>query len=607
VTGAPRSRRQRRGSPRRIRGANISILLAAIAITLTASLLTWHVNQGLPRERQTRDALEHTRVDAAQLHALEGRLITAGTVEARDTLASELILDDMATHARALADLGRAGETVLAIRGLIAAFRKLAPALAEQNQSQANQVYRTRYLPARIRLDHVVGPSNRAAERRLKTGERNVKIGLILSIFGVVLLIVGLALRLNRVRAREIHIVRKADTELSERNELLLDSQRRVRSAERLYRQLVERLPGVTYISSPDNVGPTFVSPQALELLGLPAEEFISHPNTAMQVIHPDDRKSVEANMETLRREGGDSMQEFRVVHPDGRIVWIGDDATVVAGEGDKPLHVQGYLRDITPLKDAEAKQQAALEREQAANEKLRELGAMKDDFVALVSHELRTPLTSIRGYLELVLEGQPDGVSKENGEFLGIVDRNAARLERLVDDLLFMARLGSGKLELSLQDTDLAALARESVGAATPRASAQAVELECAVEEVPAVRGDPGRLGQLLDNLISNAVKFTPDGGHVNVRVFPQNGDVAIEVADTGIGISANEQGQLFQKFFRTSAAGDRAIQGTGLGLSISKAIVEAHAGRIELESKENIGTTVRVLLPVAGNAEHA
>jgi signal transduction histidine kinase len=119
-------------------------------------------------------------------------------------------------------------------------------------------------------------------------------------------------------------------------------------------------------------------------------------------------------------------------------------------------------------------------------------------------------------------------------------------------------------------------------------------------------VSGDPGRLGQLLDNLISNAVKFTPDGGRVDVRVFPQNGDVAIEVSDTGIGISAKEQTQLFQKFFRTSAAGERAIQGTGLGLSISKAIVEAHAGRIELESEESIGTTVRVLLPAAGNAGH-
>ena len=607
MTRVPRSLRQRRDALTRIRAASSSILVAALAITLTASLLTWHLNNGLPRERHTHDQLGLTQVDAAQLRALESRLIESGKVEARDTLASELILDDMATHARELAGLGRAGDTVPAVRGLISAFRQLAPALAVQNQSQAKLIYRTRYLPARIRLDDVMGPANRSAKQRLELAERDVKIGLVISIFGVVLLILGLALRVKRVRAREIDIVRTADSELSERNELLLDSQRRVRSAERLYRQLVERLPGVTYISSPDSVGPTFISPQALELLGLPAEEFISHPDRAMQVIHPDDREGVEANMETLRREGGECVQEFRVVHPDGRIVWIGDDATVVAGEDDKPLHVQGYLRDITPLKDAEARQRAALEREQSANEKLRELGAMKDDFVALVSHELRTPLTSIRGYLELVLDGEADGFSKQNEEFLGIVDRNAARLERLVDDLLFMARLGSGKLELSLQDTDLSALARESVGAAIPRAAAHAVELDCAVQEVPAVRGDPGRLGQMLDNLISNAVKFTPDGGHVDVRVFPQNGDVAIEVADTGIGISANEQGQLFQKFFRTSAAGDRAIQGTGLGLSISKAIIEAHAGRIELESEENVGTTIRVLLPVAGNAEHA
>jgi PAS domain S-box-containing protein len=591
----------------RLKAAEFALLFAVVSIGLMACFLTWHLNQGLPRERHTREALGRIRVDADQLGALEWSLIPPGKVEARDTLTTELILDDMATQGKVVADLHSADGTVIAVQALITAFRELALPLAARDSQRALQVYRTRYLPARVGLQHDVIASDRAVERRLRSAEREIKIGTIVSVLAAVLLIVMLALRVNRVRAREIRGVRKADLELSERNELLLDSQRKVRSAERLYRQLVERLPGVTYISSPTAVGPTYISPQALELLGQPAEEFISRPETAMQVIHPDDREGVEANMEALRRDGGEYVQEFRVVHPDGRVVWIGDDAIVVAGNDDKPLHVQGYLRDITPLKDAEAKQQAALEREQSANEKLRELGAMKDDFVALVSHELRTPLTSIRGYLELVLEGQASGLTAESGEFLNIVDRNAARLERLVDDLLFMARLGSGKLELSLEDTDLAALARESVSAATPRASAQAVELGCTLEEVPAVRGDPGRLGQLLDNLISNAVKFTPDGGHVDVRVFPQNGDVAIEIADTGIGISATEQTQLFQKFFRTSAAGERAIQGTGLGLSISKAIVEAHAGRIELESKENLGTTIRVLLPVAEHAEHA
>jgi PAS domain S-box-containing protein len=607
VTSVPRLRRARLGLRRRTKALEAGVLITAVAVGLVASFSTWQLNQRMPRERHVQIALEHVRADTAELQALEGRLVATNKVEARDTLASELILDDMATQGKELTGLHRAADTVTAVQTLIAAFRQLTPALAERNHVRGNHVYRTVYLPARVRLQHVVLASDRASDRRFGTAETVVKIATVFTVLSAALLIVALALRVKGIRAREIRGVRKADSELSESNELLLDSERRVRSAERLYRQLVERLPGVTYISSPSAVGPTYISPQALQLLGQPADEFVTHPETAMQVIHPDDREGVEANMQILRRDGGEYVQEFRVVHPDGRVVWIGDDATVVAGTDDKPLHVQRNLRDITPLQDAEAKQQAALEREQAANEKLRELGAMKDDFVALVSHELRTPLTSIRGYLELVLEGEASGLTKESAEFLNIVDRNAARLERLVDDLLFMARLGSGKLELSLEDTDLAALARESVSAATPRASAQAVELECTLEEVPAVRGDPGRLGQLFDNLISNAVKFTPDGGHVDVRVFSQNGDVAIEIADTGIGISATEQTQLFQKFFRTSAAGERAIQGTGLGLSISKAIVEAHAGRIELESEENFGTTIRVLLPVAEHAERA
>ena len=594
----------RRGLLTRVKAGDLAILVAIMAVGFIAFLLTWHLNAGLPRERQTRETLEHIRVDAAQLEALEWHLVAANKVEARDTLASELTLDDMATHGRELAGLHRAGGTAVAVQAVIAAFRQVAQALA-QNSTLAWRVYSSSYVSARIGLQSVVVTDDRASERRVDSAEREIKIGTIGSVFAAVLLIGLLALRVRRVGEREIRGVRQADIELSERNELLLDSRRRTQSAERLYRQLVERLPGVTYISSPTAVGPTYISPQALELLGVPAETFISAPETAMRIIHADDRAGVEANMDILRREGGEYTQEFRVVHPDGRIVWIGDDAIVVAGANDQALHVQGYLRDITPLKDAEAKQHAALEMEQTANEKLRELGAMKDDFVALVSHELRTPLTSIRGYLELVLEGEPSGIGKEQGEFLNIVDRNAARLERLVDDLLFMARLGSGKLELSLEDTDLSALARESVSAAAPRASAQAIELDCTADDVPAVRGDPGRLGQLLDNLISNAVKFTPDGGRVDVRVFSQNGDVAIEVVDTGIGVSAKEQAQLFQKFFRTSAAGKRAIQGTGLGLSISKAIVEAHAGRIELESEESVGTTVRVLLPVAGSAE--
>ena len=322
----------RLGQLTRIKTADLAVLLAVMAIGLVAFFMTWHLNEGLPRERQTREALEHIRVDADQLQALEWRLVSPRKVEARDTLATELTLDDMATHGRAVAGQHTAVGTVMAVQALIAAFRQVSPALAARDLTLTTRVYRNRYLPARIGLQRVVLTDDRAAERRLGIAEREIKIAMIVSVLAAVLLIVMLALRINRARERELRGVRKADIELSERNELLLDSQRRLRSAERLYRELVERLPGVTYMSSPTTVGPTYISPRALELLGQPAETFISDPETAMRIIHPDDRAGVEANMQILRHDGGEYTQEFRVVHPDGRIVWIGDDATVVAG-----------------------------------------------------------------------------------------------------------------------------------------------------------------------------------------------------------------------------------------------------------------------------------
>jgi PAS domain S-box-containing protein len=362
MTHPPRLRRSK------TKAVELFAILATVAIGLVASFSVWHLNHGLPRERQARDALENIRLDTAQLMALDWRLV-AGKVEAHDTLASELILDDMATQGQVVTGLYKTDRTATAVGAVKVAFRQLGRSLDTQSPKQANQVYRMHYLPARIELEHVVLASHRASERRLETAKREIKISATVLVLAAALLMVALALRLKRSRAREIQITRQADGELSERNELLLDSERRVRSAERLYRQLVERLPGVTYISSPAAVGPTFISPQALELLGLPAEEFISHPEMAMQVIHPDDREGVETNMEALRRHGGEYSGEFRVVHPDGRVVWIGDHAVVVPGEDEKPLHVQGYLRDITPFKDAEARQSAALEMKQSANE----------------------------------------------------------------------------------------------------------------------------------------------------------------------------------------------------------------------------------------------
>jgi signal transduction histidine kinase len=247
-----------------------------------------------------------------------------------------------------------------------------------------------------------------------------------------------------------------------------------------------------------------------------------------------------------------------------------------------------------------EAEREAARRDLAAQNERLLELDKLKDEFIALVSHELRTPLTSIRGYTELLLDGEAGALGDEQRQFLGVVERNSHRLLHLVGDLLFLAQIEAGKLALDVGALDLAAAAAESVEAARPAAEEKGITLTLATGPVPLLAGDRARVGQLLDNLVANAVKFTPSDGRVDIRVRSVEKEAVIEVRDSGIGIPAGEKQFLFQRFFRTSTATEQAIQGTGLGLAISKAIVEAHGGQIAVESEEGVGTTFRVTLPL-------
>ena len=250
----------------------------------------------------------------------------------------------------------------------------------------------------------------------------------------------------------------------------------------------------------------------------------------------------------------------------------------------------------LVQRQEAEAGRARALEE---TADRLRELDRLKDQFVATVSHELRTPLTSIHGYLELLLEGGADEVAAEQREFLSIVDRNTDRLRRLVDDLLLVSEIDAGKLELDVDDLELGALARESIESSRPNAEARGISLDFSSETTVHLTGDRVRLVQLMDNVVSNALKFTPRGGSVSVRTSRSNGSAVLEVEDTGVGVPADEQAQVFDRFFRARTSDENAVQGTGLGLSISQAIAHAHGGLIEVSSNVDVGTTFRVALP--------
>jgi len=228
-----------------------------------------------------------------------------------------------------------------------------------------------------------------------------------------------------------------------------------------------------------------------------------------------------------------------------------------------------------------------------------RDANRLKEEFVSLVSHELRTPLTSVIGYLELLLDGED--LNEEQRRYLGVIQRNAERLLSLISELLLVAQIQAGKLTVERRPVELERITREHVEDQRRSATERGVELHYAFDSPPPTIGDETRLGQIVDNLVSNAIKFTPAGGRVTVDVFGRDDEAVIEVADTGIGIPSGELRHVFERFFRSSSAQDAAIPGTGLGLSLTKALVDAQGGRITVESEEGSGTTFRVALPVA------
>ena len=230
------------------------------------------------------------------------------------------------------------------------------------------------------------------------------------------------------------------------------------------------------------------------------------------------------------------------------------------------------------------------------------ESSRLKDEFVGLISHELRTPLSSILGYLELIRDDDEAPLSAEQLQYLGVAERNAHRLLALVGDLLFTAQVSSGRFPLTLTTVKMSEVVSAAVLSAGPVALGAGVEL---LIELPAdalsVRGDSVRLGQACDNLISNALKFTPRGGRVTVSLGSRDDFAVVTVRDTGIGIPESELDQLYARFFRASTATRNAVPGVGLGLTITKAIVAAHEGELDVESEEGVGTAFIMTLPVA------
>ena len=418
------------------------------------------------------------------------------------------------------------------------------------------------------------------------------------AILGLALLVLWISL---------IPLLRRTTNQLDARNRQLANQARDVAQLA----AIVEASDDAITRTSSDGTVVTW-NPGAERLFGWRANEIVGRK---LAVVVPPVRLD-ELSSVARKIDAGEGVEdhETRALRKDGTEVDVSLTASPILDDAGAVTGAAVISRDITHLKQHQAQLESTLAKERVAradaegaqralaeqNERLRELDRLKDEFIALVSHELRTPLTSIHGYLELVMDGGGGELGPEQQRFLSVVERNTQRLMQLVGDLLFMAQVEAGKLALDLEDVDLKEVLAECLEAAKPVADERQVELVTHLAETPSMLGDRSRLAQVLDNLISNALKFTPSSGRVSVRVSRTGRDAVVEVADTGVGIPAEEQDRLFERFFRSSNATEQAIPGSGLGLTIAKTIVERHEGSIEIESAEGKGTTVRVRLPL-------
>jgi two-component system, OmpR family, phosphate regulon sensor histidine kinase PhoR len=231
----------------------------------------------------------------------------------------------------------------------------------------------------------------------------------------------------------------------------------------------------------------------------------------------------------------------------------------------------------------------------------LRRLERVRQDFVANVSHEFKTPLTAIQGFAETLLAGAIDDPTN-NRRFLEIIREHASRLARLTDDLMKLARIEAGKLEIQFFPVNLADVAEGCEETALLKASRKQITLDMDVPlTLPPVRGDSNLLHEVLQNLLDNAVQYTHPSGRIHVSAVARERDVVVTVADTGIGIPLAAQERIFERFYRVDAARSREAGGTGLGLSIARHIVEAHGGRIWVESEVGVGSQFSFSVPFA------
>ncbi|SES87066.1 PAS domain S-box-containing protein [Methanococcoides vulcani] len=367
-----------------------------------------------------------------------------------------------------------------------------------------------------------------------------------------------------------------------------------LRESETKYRLIFENSPlGIFHFDKNGIV--TECNESLLKILGLPKEEVIGF-NMEISLRDENMRLALEA---VLARKSGQYEGEYSPTTSTKITPIKADFSPNISEDGS----LQGgicIIEDITKRKRAEDALQRYAEELANANEELKSLDRMKDEFLSNVSHELKTPLTCIKGYGQILSDETLGSVNDQQKKTVDTIMRNSERLRRLVDSLLYISKVQAGTIEYVFEPVQIAEITDYVVADMLPQVKEKDLTIEKYVpDSLPSINGDKDKLTDLLVNLVDNSIKFTPSGGRITVTAQEEEDNLHISVEDTGIGIPKELISNLFQRFYQIDASIRRRYGGTGVGLYISKNIVEAHNGKIWVESEEGGGTTVHVNLP--------
>jgi PAS domain S-box-containing protein len=365
---------------------------------------------------------------------------------------------------------------------------------------------------------------------------------------------------------------------------------------------IVAHVPGVVWEAwgKPDasNQRIDFVSSHVEQMLGYSEQEWLSTPNFWLSIVHPDDKERAAAEAAAIFASGKGGTSRFRWMHKDGRVVWVESQSIVVSDE-DGPAGMRGVTMDITAAVKAEIERADLLERESHARQEAEEASRLKEEFLATVSHELRTPLNAVVGWSKLLRSGQLDADGASHA--VEVIERNAAAQRQIIEDLLDVSRIVTGKLRISTQPVDLLLVIHAAIDAVRPAAEAKEIKISTHIEAPDSiVRADVERLQQVFWNLLANAVKFTPHAGVIDVYLARTDTLAEVRIEDSGPGVPVVFLPHIFERFSQADGSSTRKHGGLGLGLAIVRHLVELHGGTVSAANRNGgSGAILTVRLP--------